>query len=254
MEKKVIAIVSILVLMLSVFSACAKKAYTKNIGGEDYPVVTDENGELITGIDGRLALYVTDEAGRYVTDEDNQPRINYFEVATDVILNDDNIVSNGFRISIPEGWKADNTSGRIYKDKTDNKCYMEVIKAHEIDTESSDSDETDSFDTYIYGVLALNDDLINKINNGEAENDKFSSAKMSKKALDRVPEGIINSIVVQYIVYDKDGNVVHYAENIYLEKEDHVIYEIAYLNSDGAGYDPDFDFEKWAADNITKLY
>ncbi|MCR4593864.1 MAG: hypothetical protein K5761_02275 [Clostridiales bacterium] len=253
MEKKIIAVVSILVIMLSVFSACAKKIYTRSINGEEYAVVTDENGELITNSFGRIAMYVTNEDGKLVTDPDKEPVVNYFEVATDVIAGDGNIVKNGFRINIPDGWKADDASGRVYKDKTDSKCYIEVVKAYEEDKEASDSDETASFRSYVDQMTLYNKELIGKINSGEADDDKISDAKMTEKKLDKLPEGITDSAVIQYIMYDKDGNVVHYAENIYLESEDKVIYELVYVNVDGVGYNPDFDFEKWSGENIIKL-
>ncbi len=250
MEKKIIAIVCILMLMTSVFSACKQKIYMKSIGGTEYPVVTDENGELVSDKDGRIAIYVTDENGEYITDSEGDLQENYFEIATSVIVNDENVVINGFKINLLDGWTVNEKRKRLYKDDTNEKCYIEAIKVAD-EVESKDPDEAVSFASVVDQVLVVNQQLIDAINNGEADSEIYKKADMSIRELEDLPEGIEQNEYMEYVIYDGNDNVVHYAACIYLETSDKEIYNLTYINIDGEGYDKDFDFESWARENIT---
>lgn len=113
MKKRIVVFLIVVIISLSVvFTACNKDVYTDPSTGNEYILVTDENGEKVLNDDGELLVYSTDEDGKKIKDEDG----NY---VTEVhgfigqIENDGVIEDYAYYFTLPDGWKAVNDRGEF---------------------------------------------------------------------------------------------------------------------------------------------
>lgn len=108
MNKKIIAVFCIVILMVSVLSACGKnKGYLQAEDAEGYvrAFVTDENGETVLNEDGEIRIYVTNLNGDILEDENGVPRESSVAVP-DTIITDTMFQTKEFVFNIPSGWKT----------------------------------------------------------------------------------------------------------------------------------------------------
>ena len=251
MNKKIIAVICVVILMASVFAACGKKPETVKIGGSDVIPVTNEKGELVTDKDGKYAYYVTNEKGEKVTAEDGSPNINYKENIgnTPIIYNNKMIVTLDeslakFTFNIPDGWKANGGNGRLYKDGTEMKCCISVAKAAEVSGENT-------LAAYIDQLNVANNEMATKINAGEFKNSNLAKATMSNEKTTYLG---CEAVILRYTIYGNNGEIVNHAEDIYFVGSDDVIYNVGYICENGVGYDANFNFVSWANNNVTMAY
>lgn len=241
MNKKIIALFCVVVLIASIFAACGKtKLYTQEINGVERPVVTNENGEVVTNKDGEVAVYATNDSGEQYTAEDGSPNINYIKPPMAIVNPNNTITTDIFTIKIPDGWKSDDR-GRIYKNDTDLKCYIDAVY-------SAQATEENTFEAMMDQAKLQNNAIIEKINSGALKDKNYAKAEMKSEKIKYLD---YDAEVVSCVIYDNDGNVVHYAANIYFIIEDGKIYSVNLACVDGVGYDKDFDFVKWASENVS---
>ncbi len=126
MSKRIIAILTVItILFVCVFAACEKKDsdYTDT---KDFDLVTDENGEKVLAEDGQLLVYAKDEKGKYVTNESGERetlRQQFKPIEENGVIED-----YGFKLTLPEGWKATDTFGVFTtKDKKLN-CQISIVR------------------------------------------------------------------------------------------------------------------------------
>ncbi len=161
MKKRIVVFLMVVIISLSVvFTACNKDVYTDPSTGNEYILVTDENGEKVLNDDGELLVYSTDEDGKKIKDEDG----NY---VTEVhgfigqIENDGVIEDYAYYFTLPDGWKAVNDRGEfenkkkglelditIYE-KTYQEYYEQGLKVYNSLLET-DIDEDDVADFKVY--------------------------------------------------------------------------------------------------------
>lgn len=244
MNKKIAAVFCVVILMVSVFSACGKKGlYTQDINGVKQPVVTDENGDIVTDVDGEVAVYVTDAKGEQVTAENGEPNVNYINPPKALINPNNTVNIDNFKIKIPDGWEAIETDGRVCKKNTNMKCYIKAIYEAKATTENT-------FESYIDATLLQNRQLIDAINNG-AEEAKSAGYCSAEYTIDDCTFGDYQGKRISYTIYGDKGQVVHYAENIYFMLDGGQIYSIDYACEDGVGYDKEFNFAEFAGSSVS---
>ncbi len=114
MSKKIIVVmIAITLLFLSVFAACNKnddndepKVY---VDSDEYPFVTDENGEKLLDENGEFIVYVTDENGKFVKDE-NGEKVTGNQIF-EPVSEGNKIEHYGYKIILPEKWTATPVDG-----------------------------------------------------------------------------------------------------------------------------------------------
>lgn len=126
MEKKVIAIVGAVVLLISVFAACAKKPTIKGNNGIEYAVVTDDEGNTVINEDGEVVIYVTDEHGKYVKDGNGERQTNYIEFP-DSIINGNTYETADYVLTFPEENWTVLGSGTYTKKDTNDKVTIKIV-------------------------------------------------------------------------------------------------------------------------------
>lgn len=106
MNKKIIAVFCVVILMVSVFSACGNKGYllAKDENGVEHAYVTDENGETVLNSDGNIRVYETDKNGKIVKDEDGKKKENSVKMP-EILITDKKYQTKEFVFNIPSGWK-----------------------------------------------------------------------------------------------------------------------------------------------------
>lgn len=235
MNKKIIAILLVFTLVITCFVACKRNDYeVTKIGGIDYPIVKDDEGNTIVNEDYQMAFYVTDANGDFVEDEDGEPQTNWVQLF-DYITGEDMVQDTYFKMKIGEGWSAGDL-GRIVKDDTDGKCYMGCVEIGEV---------TDDFtlDSYLLMLDEQNQEMIDEFNKAGCK------AEMEKSAT-TVTIKNLQCITYKFRIEDTEGNLIHYAENLYYVHKD-VVYKLEYICMDGIGYDEEFNFEAYIIANFT---
>lgn len=235
MEKKIIALALALVLMVTVFAGCSsKKRETSEINGKDYILATDTDGNTIINEENQIVAVVTDKNGEVITYENGEDQT--YHVQLDGSMAIDGVArSDKYSINVPEGWSV-LPNGRIAKDKTDDKCYIQF-------TEIGKFEKDENLDTYLANIDEQDKQLAGAL---EKEGYKLTVDK-SEAVLN---SGSLHCKVYTYKVVDADGKVVHYAEQCYFTS-DGAGYILGYACLDGVGYDESFDFKAFATSNFT---
>lgn len=238
MEKKIIAIALVLVLMVTVFTACGKKYIIQEVDGVEYPLVTDENGRTVIDESNRLAFYVTDKNGELATNDLSETQTNWVQLkgdlATDEILNGD-----FYRLNVPEGWEADGGSGRLEKKGSNELCCITPVSL---------VDEMEKGKTYNDYLVSYEDVLKQAVEGMEKEGNQ-ASYKKSTTAI--TLKGLACTKFV-FDAYDKDGKPLIHSENL-LFASGTTVYKMEYFSINGIGYDEDFNFEAYLNENFVFL-
>lgn len=129
MSKKIIAIFTIItVLFVCVFAACENSNENElYIDEKEYDFVTDENGERVLDKNGEFVVYVEDEKGKHVTNESGEKvtKAQPFEA-----LEQDGVLEHyGYKVTLPEGWKATKTSGKFENKEAEQTVEINVVKS-----------------------------------------------------------------------------------------------------------------------------
>lgn len=117
MRKRVLILAMASVLLLSVvFTACNNDEYVNPVSGEEYILVTDENGKKVLSEDGELLVYVTNENGSKVKDDDGN-FVTEVQGFIGQIENDGVVEDYAYYFTLPEGYKAVNDRGEFQNKK-----------------------------------------------------------------------------------------------------------------------------------------
>lgn len=238
MEKRIIAVVCVVILMTTLFASCGKKLYMKEINGVERPVVTDENGELFTDNEGLIRVYETNTKGQIVTNKNGEPEYNYIQ-PPQAYLNGNKVVNGRFTLGVPEGFEA-NESGEISKKGTDGNCTISVSYAATVSAEQP-------FAAFINQTEATNNEIMKRINDGEVVSKGYKKAESEFKNLKL---GDTDARYSAYKIVSTDDKVVHYAVSVYFLLGEE-IYVLNYACVDGIGYDESFDFSEWIENSFT---
>ena len=250
MDKKIIAVALVLVLMVTAFVGCGQKYKTTEIGGKDYLLQTDVEGNTIVKEEGIVAV-VTDRDGEIITYENGENQTYYVPIPGSLVI-DGVVRGDNFKLNILDGWTSTDNN-IIFKDKTDNKCYIQFTKI--IDKFEKD----ENLDTYLEKVDEQDEKVAEAFSNEETMNNlikdnpyiaSFKGGKYTIEKSDTVltTDSIHCQVRIHKIV-DKDGKVVHYAENYYFVSYKSV-YKLDFVCMDGEGYDETFNFKAYADENF----
>ncbi len=134
MNKKIIAVmIAATLLFVGVFAACnktnddeeePKKVYLE---GDEYPFLTDENGNRLLDENGEFIVYQTNEDGSYKRDEKGD-RLTVPQ-AFEAYSEGNKIEDYGYAINLPKGWKATDTFAYFENAKTGESMQIDVIKS-----------------------------------------------------------------------------------------------------------------------------
>lgn len=128
MRKRVLILAMASVLLLSVvFTACNKDEYVNPVSGEEYILVTDENGKKVLSEDGELLVYVTNENGSKVKDDDGN-FVTEVQGFIGQIENDGVVEDYAYYFTLPDGYKSVNDRGEF---ENKNKDVVLEIKIKE---------------------------------------------------------------------------------------------------------------------------
>lgn len=134
MSKKIIAgMAAVTLLFVGVFAACQKEEEEEKrtyIEKNEYPFVTDENGEKLYNENGEFIVYVTDENGKKVKDKNGEyETVNQqFQPIEDKGVFED----YGYKIKLPAGWSvADDAGSFVNKVKKQEVQIDAVDKSYE---------------------------------------------------------------------------------------------------------------------------
>lgn len=238
MNKKIIAVFCIVILMISVLSACGKnKGYllAKDEYGVEHAYVTDENGETVLNEKGDIRIYETDVNGKIVKDEDGNPKENYVQKPSVSVNKDGSVTTDIFTLPVIDGWEG-NKTGKLVKKGTDEKCYI-LAEYETIET------ETETLGFLTDNILLDNREIVDAINNGEHKDKGFAKGELEDK---KIKYKDYDAVFMSCTLYDNNDKVVHHAEAIYFVTDDGKIYIINYVCFDGEGYDRSFNFLEWA--------
>ncbi|MBQ5677926.1 MAG: hypothetical protein IIV47_03585 [Clostridia bacterium] len=251
MEKKIIAIALVLVVMVTAFVGCGQKYKTTKVGNNEYLLHTDAEGNTIIK-DDQLVAVVTDRDGEIITYENGENQTYYVPIPGSLVI--DGIVrGDNFTLNILDGWTSTDYN-RIIKDKTDNKCYIQFTQL------IKEFGKGENINTYLETVDKNNQDVIDIFADEEAMEELIKSNPAVAKykgctyTIEK-DETVISkdNIPCQVRIHkavDKDGNLIHYAENYYFML-DKSLYSLDYACEDGVGYDAEFDFKSYANQNFT---
>lgn len=133
MNKKIIAVmIAATLLFVGVFAACNNDKTEEEepkvyVEGDEYPFVTDENGDKVLAEDGEFLVYHTDEDGDIVKDAQGND-ITQKQVFEPVSENN-RIEEYGYKVALPEGWVITTTKGRFVNEKTGDIFAIDPIKS-----------------------------------------------------------------------------------------------------------------------------
>lgn len=250
MEKKIIAVALVLVLMVTAFVGCGKKYNTTKLNGKEYLLHTDAEGNTMIK-DDQIVAVVTDRDGEIVTYEDGENQTYYVDIPGSLVI-DGVVRGDNFKLNILKGWTSTDYN-KIIKDKTDDKCYIQFNKVKEFGKD-------ENLELYLEKIDEQNQEIIDAFSNEEImnnlikQNPDVAKFKGCTYTIDK-SDTIITTENLQcrariHKAVDKDGNLVHYAENYYFVI-DKALYSLDYACEDGVGYDAEFNFREYTLENFT---
>lgn len=232
MQKKIIAVICVLMMLTVLLASCGNKYLMAKINGVEYPLVTDAEGNTEVNGEGKIAVYVTDAKGNLQYDSDGNPQKNYYNYPM-VITDGLTINTHAYTFTMPSGWELQD-NGIYYKKGTDQKCSVQIVQ-------SATLKEGETFDEVLDRNIVTNQGYIEKV--------KATYPDASMNVTNITFSTNYNGKYIEYLIKDPDGKVVHYAALMYFcIGED--IYSANYMCDGGAGYDVDFNFSKILETNL----
>lgn len=221
MEKKIIAVVSVVILLASVLAACGKKPTVTLKEGQEYELVTDKEGNTIVNDNGELLVYAVDGNGKYVKDENGKRQQNAVTFP-DVVVKKNVLETPDFVMTFPEEWKISKT-GRATKTEYEKMSFK---------IEKLELKDDDTFESYTANVKEQTEYMASEIKKKCPDTTLTAeNATLTIKQLD--------CRIIELKSVKEDGTVVLYnCEIYYMFKGD--LYKIHYSCKEG-GYDETID-------------
>lgn len=234
MNKKILALALAIVFIATAFTACKQEYEMMKIGGKEYPIARDKEGNTIINEQNQIAILVTDSNEEVIKYENGEDQTYWVQLHSDLV-SDDSIQNKDYKLGVPEGWTGLET-GRITKNGTDDKCCIYFGYVTKVTKE-----------TTLETILEkLNEE--NAAAAAELER-QGQTVEIDEKTV-TVTDKNISCNFLAYKITDENGKVIHYAENGLFEANK-VIYQIAYVCMGGEGYDETFNFEQYVRENFT---
>lgn len=235
MTKKIIAVFCVAILMASIFVACGKKPSTLNINGKEYLLVTDDEGNSIVNKDGDIAIYVKDKNNNPVKNENGENITNYIEFP-EYLYSDNKIETKNFYVNIPEGYRADDTTGHIFVNGATN-SHISFQLLQEFD----DDDEGKlKFNTYVYEQSLTAEQILAK------SKEQGVDAYLNVVDVEDITSEKLSARMIEFEATQKEEH--YYSVNLYFYYNQG-IYAAFYGCGDDT-FDKNFDFVKFVNDNF----
>lgn len=252
MSKKIIALALAIVFIATAFTACGNKLELTKINGKEYPLATNKDGETIVNEHNQVAVIVTDENEEVITYSDGEDQTRWVQINGSLVI-EDRIQTKDYTLAIPKGWEGDERSGKVVKKDTDGNCYISFSQVATLKA-------MESMDTYLEDVDAQN----TAISEGFADEEQmeelikqnpglaaFKGCKYTiEKNTETITSGNYNCQVRVHKITDKNGDIIHYAENYYFVNNK-ILYKIDYVCKNGDGYDSSFNFRQYISEGFT---
>lgn len=113
MNKKILAMALAIVFIATAFTACKSKLNMTEINGNEYPLVTDKDGETVVNKKNQIAVLVTDREGEVLTYADGEDQTYWLDLPENTVKGKD------YSLVLGKGWvykKAINGYGREGKE------------------------------------------------------------------------------------------------------------------------------------------
>ncbi|MBO4338309.1 MAG: hypothetical protein K5755_00935 [Clostridiales bacterium] len=105
MNKRIIAVICVMLALTFVFVGCTRKKYYTDPSGKKHVAYTDENGETVTDSAGRAIIIPTDSRGDLITDKFGDYKTEVVPDDSIVIdANGKNVETGSYTLKVPEGW------------------------------------------------------------------------------------------------------------------------------------------------------
>lgn len=232
MEKRIIAVLCVLVLMVTALVACGKKVTVTGKNGKEYVAVTDDEGSTILDDNGKIVVYVTDEDGKYVKNSDGERETNAIDFP-DAIVHKESVETAQFILLIPEGWTAD-SRGVLKKTSEDSETNITLDCKY-----IGDLKEGETLETYLENDRAVRAAL--------TENFQANGAEMTNTETASVVLGYAASVIDVTIQAPESrmltSKMIYFATNS-------GVYKILYSGNDRA-QDEGFDLVAFVEQNLT---
>ena len=252
MNKKILALALAIVFIATAFTACKKGPELTEVNGKEYPLATDKDGQTVINDENQIAVLVTDKNNEVLTYENGENQTHWVQINGPLVV-EDKLHTKEYTFGIPEGWEGDERGGRVVKKDTDEQCYINASKVKILK-------EDETFDEYLEQIDARNtaisegladEEQMNALIEQNPANAAYKGYKYTfEKSSQTLTSISLNCQVRKHKIVDKDGNLVHYAENYYFVS-DKSVYKIEYICGEGMGYDESFSFSNYIATNFT---
>ena len=121
MNKKIIAVICVMLVASFLFASCTNKKYFVDDKGKTHVALTDKNGETVTNDNGNVIVIPTEDNGKLITDENGEFVTQ--EIATQVHIETDNdgkkVETPAYSVETPEGWVLNQELDYYAQFKTD---------------------------------------------------------------------------------------------------------------------------------------
>lgn len=218
MNKKVIALSLVIVLLATTFAACGKKP-TIEINGNEYILVTDEEGNTVLNERGEILVYPTEENGEHITDSNGETQVAGVKFP-ELIVNDRTLETPHFKITYPETWSVDD-KGKATRNEND-KTYIKIYNLGELD-------KGETLDSY---VAKKYEDIIEF---GESAKEVYPDTTYGMAILE-LTEKNVKSIVTEMKIVKDDGSVLCFTQVIYFVHND-CLFKFEYISNEGGYYE-----------------
>ncbi len=252
MSKKILALALAIVFIATAFTACKKGPELTEINGMELPLVTDKDGQTIINEENQIAVLVTDRNNEVLTDLEGENQTHWVQINGPLVI-EDTIQTKEYSLAIPSGWEGDERSGRVNKKGTDGQCYIQVVEVATLKGE-------ETLDTYLEEIDAQNTAIAEGFADEEQmnalieQNPDFASYEGCKytiaKSTGMISSAALNCQVRTHKIVDKDGKLIHFAENYYFVANKS-IYKLDYICENGEGYNESFNFQQYVAEGFT---
>ncbi len=223
MSKKTISVICALIIGISVFASCGRKAaIIKGADGSEHLLVTDEEGNTVVNAQGEIAVYPTDSNGDIVTYAGGEKQTNYVTFPNKVVDGKKaKIETPQFNFELPEDWKADDNGDFIYK-SNENIMFEQPVA-------SSLKGKT------LYDAISTQMEFLKKLNEeGEFKGKlKYSSEEEIIKFGEKELDCII--VFMQQLADNKKD--VESMQRLYYIKNGDTLIQVSYVCKDKTAFD-----------------
>ncbi|MGN0519596.1 MAG: hypothetical protein ACI4LB_02540 [Candidatus Fimenecus sp.] len=225
MEKKIIAVICVLMLLISMFAACGKKQTITADNGMEYVLVIDDEGNTVANDSGDVAVYVTDADGNYVQDDNGEKQTNYV-TPPEKTVEKNKVETPDYSLTFKNNDWTVSASGIFFKNNTDESVYFKVI-------DLGTAAEGQTLDMVASGVVEENEKVMDEVK-------KIYPDAVINVFDVKITADAIDGKVVEFVVKDDNGNMVHYAHGTYFMNHGK-LFKVEYACMNEQYYDPSFD-------------